>query len=84
MPELNTPEVNVNGTIRAAQDSEELVRRLVSEGVHSEEVHETIQRNADHLSLTLERAEIKESKSPALVGLQEALDLGVKFIEAAE
>ena len=81
MPEeIITPEIDVEGTIRAAGDSEDLVRRLVVEGEHSEEIHTTIKRNTDHLSLILSKAEIQSSGSPRLVGFQEAVDLGVAFI----
>lgn len=81
MPEeIITPEIDVEGTIRAAGDSEDLVRRLVAEGEHSEDIHATIKRNTDHLSLILSKAEIQASGSPRLAGFQEAVDLGVAFI----
>lgn len=82
MPELNInlPPMDVEGTIRAAGDSEELVRRLVTEGEHSEEIHNTIRRNTDHLSLILGKQEVQDSNSPRLVSFQEAVDLGVAFI----
>ncbi len=81
MPEeIITPEIDVEGTIRAAGDSEDLVRRLVAEGEHSEDIHATIKRNTDHLSLILSKTEIQASGSPRLAGFQEAVDLGVAFI----
>lgn len=81
MPEdMITPEIDVEGTIRATGDSEDLVRRLVTEGEHSEEIHAKIKRNTDHLSLVLSKAEIQASGSPRLTGFQEAVDLGVAFI----
>lgn len=81
MPEdIITPEIDVEGTIRAAGDSEDLVRRLVTEGEHSEEIHGTIKRNTDHLSSILSKEEIQASGSPRLAGFQEAVDLGVAFI----
>lgn len=81
MPEeIITPEIDVEGTIRAAGDSEDLVRRLVAEGEHSEDIHATIKRNTDHLSLILSKEEIQASGSPRLAGFQEAVDLGVAFI----
>lgn len=81
MPEeIITPEIDVEGTIRAAGDSEDLVRALVTAGEHSEEIHNTIKRNTDHLSLILSKDEIKASKSPRLAGFQQAVTLGVAFI----
>lgn len=81
MPEeIITPEIDVEGTISAAGDSEDLVRALVTAGEHSEEIHNTIKRNTDHLSLILSKDEVKASKSPRLAGFQEAVDLGVAFI----
>lgn len=79
-PEM--PQMDVEATIRAAGDSEDLVRRLVTEGTHSEEIHNTIKRNTDHLSLILGKEEVQASNSPRLVGFQEAVDLGVEFIAA--
>lgn len=78
--EIISPEIDVEGTIRAAGDSEDLVRRLVAEGEHSEEIHTTIKRNTDHLSLILSKEEIKASKSPRLKGFKKAVDLGNAFI----
>lgn len=78
--EIIAPEIDVEGTIRAAGDSEDLVRKLVADGEHSEEIHNTIKRNTDHLSLILSKEEIQASNSPRLVGFQEAVDLGIAFI----
>lgn len=81
MPEeINLSQIDVEGTIRAAGDSEDLVRRLVNEENHSEEIHNTIKRNTDHLSLVLAKPEIQDSGSPRLAGFQEAVTLGVAFI----
>lgn len=81
MPEeLNVPQIDVEGTIRAAGDSEDLVRALVTAGEHSEEIHNTIKRNTDHLEIILAKDEVKASKSPRLAGFQEAVNLGVAFI----
>ena len=85
MPEeLNVPEIEVEATIRAAGDSEDLVRRLVVEGEHTQEIHDTIKRNTDHLGIVLGKDEVKESNSSRLVGFQEAVQLGTDFIAAAE
>ena len=82
--ELNVPEIDVEGTIRAAGDSEDLVRRLVAEGDHSQDIHDTIKRNTDHLAIVLGKNEVKESNSSRLVGFQEAVDLGIDFINITE
>lgn len=85
MPEqLNEPQIDVEGTIRAAGDSEDLVRRLVTEGEHSQEIHDTIQRNIGHLSHILSQEPIATSGSARLAGFQEAVQLGADFIAAAE
>jgi len=81
MPEeLNVPQIQIERTICAAGDSEDLIRALVTAGEHSEEIHNSIKRNTDHLSLVLTKDEVKASKSPLLAGFQEAVDLGVAFI----
>lgn len=86
MPEeFNAPEIDVEGTIRAAGDSDDLVRALVEAGEHSEEVHNTIERNTAHLRLILSKEEIQASNSPRLVSFAEAIELGTTFVaEAAE
>lgn len=71
---------NVERTIITATDSENLVRKLVSEGEYSKNIHNTIKSNIDHLDIILNRPEIKESNSPKLLDFQEAIDLGQKFI----
>ena len=80
MPEL--PEIDVQGTIRAAGDSEDLVLRLVNEGVHDQEIHDTIKRNTDHLKIILAKQEIIDSESPKLADFEAAVELGEAFIAA--
>lgn len=80
MPKVNPPEINVEKTIEAAGHSEELIRRLVAEGVHNKQIHDTIKRNTDHLSFILERKAIVDSNSPRLDGFREAITLGEQFI----
>ena len=79
---LERPEMNVEKTIEVAGHSETLVRRLVTAGVHSEEIHETIKRNTDHLGLILKKQPIIDSNSPNLDGFREAITLGEAFISA--
>lgn len=79
---LERPEMNVEKTIEVAGHSETLVRRLVTAGVHSEEIHKTIKRNTDHLGIILKKQPIIDSNSPSLDGLREAIALGEAFISA--
>lgn len=71
---------NVERTIISATDSENLVRKLISDGTHSEEIHRTIKGNIDHLEIILSREAVKESNSPKLADFQEAIKLGRDFI----
>jgi hypothetical protein len=83
MPRLNRegrPEMDVEKTIEAAGHSEDLVRRLVVEGVHSEQIHDTIKRNTDHLGIILERQPVIDYNSPRLDGFRDAIALGEAFI----
>ena len=74
------PEMDVEKTIEAAGHSEDLVRRLVAEGTHSEEIHNTIKRNTDHLGIILGRQPVIDSNSPRLDGFRDAIALGEAFI----
>jgi len=76
------PEMNVEKTIEAAGHSEDLVRRLVAEDNHSEEIHNTIKRNTDHLGIILGRQQVIDSNSPRLDGFREAIALGEAFVAA--
>jgi hypothetical protein len=83
-PIENLPEMDVEKTIEAAGHSEELVRRLITEGVHSEQIHDTIKRNTDHLSIILGKQPVIDSNSPRLDGFREAVTLGEAFISTEE
>jgi len=78
--EIIQPAIDVEATIRAAGDSEDLIRRLVDAGEHSEDIHATIKRNTDHLGIVLGKEEVASSGSPRLAGFQEAVTLGEAFI----
>lgn len=65
--------------IRAMGDSEWLIRKLIAEGVHNEESHNTIKRNVDHLDLMLGKDHIKDAGQD-LTSLQEAATLGREFV----
>jgi len=83
MPELQRegrPEFNLEQTLESTGHSEDLVRRLVDEGVHGEEIHNTITRNTEHIKIILGKQEVIDSESPRLVAFQEAVDLGEAFV----
>lgn len=85
MPRLERegrPEFNLERTLESTGHSEELVRRLVSEGVHSEEIHDTITRNTEHIKIILGKQEVIDSESPRLADFQEAVELGEEFVAA--
>jgi hypothetical protein len=88
MPRFNreelTEEQKVARHIEAMGHSEQLVLELVAAGVHSEDIHSTIKRNTDHLSLMLGKEMISTSGAD-LTAFQEAVTLGEAFIlEPAE
>ena len=77
---FNKPEFNLEQTLNSTGDSEDLIRRLVTEGVHSEEIHNTIQRNTEHIRIVLGREQVASSNSPRLADFLEAAELGEAFI----
>jgi hypothetical protein len=77
-----TEEEKVAKHIEAMGHSEQLIRELVAAGQHSDNIHSTIQRNIDHLTLMLSKENIANSGSPLLVNFQEAVTLGQAFIPA--
>lgn len=87
MPRLQgegRPEFDLDQCLESTGHSEDLVRRLVAEGVHSEEIHNTITRNTEHIKIILGKQEVIDSASPRLVAFQEAVDLGEEFVASAE
>lgn len=76
------PEFNLERTLESTGHSEELVRRLVAEGAHSEEIHNTITRNTEHIKIILGKQQVIDSESPRLAGFQEAVELGEAFVAA--
>ena len=71
---------NLERTLESTGHSEDLIRRLVTEGTHSEEIHDTITRNTEHIKIILGKQKVIDSESPRLVGFQEAVDLGEAFV----
>lgn len=76
----NPQEFNLEQTLNSTGHSEDLIRRLVADGVHSEQIHNTIQRNADHIRIVLGREQVASSNSPRLADFLEAAELGESFI----
>jgi hypothetical protein len=76
-----TEEQKVARHIEAMGHSEQLVLELVAAGVHSDDIHSTIKRNTDHLSLMLGKEMISTSGAD-LTGFEEAVTLGEEFIVA--
>ena len=73
-------EFNLERTLESTGHSEDLIRRLVTEGTHSEEIHNTITQNTEHIKIILGKQEVIDSASPRLVGFQEAVELGEAFV----
>lgn len=71
---------NIERIIISATDSENLVKKLVSNGTYSQDIYNVIKRNIDHLNIILNREEIKKTNSPKLYDFQEAITLGRDFI----
>lgn len=76
------PEFNLERTLESTGHSEDLIRRLVAEGTHGEEIHNTITRNVEHIKVILGKQEVIDSASPRLVGFGEAVNLGEAFVSA--
>ena len=71
---------NLERTLESTGHSEDLVRRLVTEGTHSEEIHSISTQNTKHIKIILGKQEVIDSASPRLVGFQEAVELGEAFV----
>lgn len=56
-----TEEQKVARQISAMGDSVDLINKLIAEGKHTEQVHDTIERNYRHLEIMLEKDHIKNS-----------------------
>ena len=75
-------EFNLERTLESTGHSEDLVRRLVSGGVHNEQVHTTITRNIEHIKIILGKEQVALSGSPRLDDFREAIALGEAFVAA--
>ena len=65
--------------ISAMGDSVYLINKLISEGVHSESIHDTVDRNTRHLQIMLDKDYIQNSGTDLTV-FQTAIDNGNAFI----
>lgn len=84
MPKRTSPlqqvEFNLEKILESTGHSEDLIRNLVSQGVHSEEIHNTISRNVEHIKIILGKEQVSSSGSPRLAQFEEAISLGETFI----
>lgn len=74
-----TPEQKVQRQISAMGDSVWLINKLINENNHSENIHDTIDRNVRHLEIMLAKSEIQNSGS-SLTSFQTAVTDGKAFI----
>lgn len=79
---MKEPKYDLESTLDSTGHSEQLIRKLVSEGEHSEDIHEIITRNVDHIKIVLEKPYVINSESPRLPEFQEAVELGETFVAA--
>jgi hypothetical protein len=77
-----TEEQKVAKQISAMGDSVTLINRLIAEGTHNEQVHDTISRNVEHLALMVGKDIIKNSGTD-LSGFTKAIADGRAFIPSA-
>lgn len=74
-------EFNLEHCLKSTGDSENLVRKLVAEDVHSEKTHKRIKANTDHMKIILAKQEVIDSGSAKIADFQEAVSLGETFIQ---
>jgi hypothetical protein len=83
MPRFNredlTEEQKVARQISAMGDSVTLINRLIAEGTHNEQVHDTISRNVEHLALMVGKDIIVNSGTD-LSSFNTAITQGRAFI----
>ena len=53
-----TPEIRLQNDLSAMSDSVNLINELIANTEHSDEIHDTIKRNVEHLSIMLTRQNI--------------------------
>jgi len=67
--------------ISAMGDSVDLINRLIAEGKHTQEVHDTIERNVRHLEIMIAKDNIKGSGTD-LKPFTDAIAAGTEYIKA--
>jgi hypothetical protein len=67
--------------ISAMGDSVGLINRLISEGKHTQQVHDTIERNYRHLEIMLDKDHIKNSEQD-LTSFTNAITAGKNYNKA--
>lgn len=78
-PEELTPEQQVQRHISVMGDSVGLINKLIDEGNHTEDIHDTVDRNVRHLEIMLTKAEIQNAGSN-LTSFETAITNGKAFI----
>jgi hypothetical protein len=76
-----TEEQKTQRQLSAMGDSVWLINKLIGEATHSQEVHDTIDRNVRHLEIMLEKEHIRNSGSD-LTSFETAITDGKAFIAA--
>jgi hypothetical protein len=80
MPRVElTEQQKTENQIKAMGDSVWLINKLISEGNHSEQIHDTVDRNVRHLEIMLGKDHIQNSGSD-LTSFEEAVVDGKAFI----
>lgn len=72
-------EEQLSNRISAMDDSVWLINKLITEDVHTEDIHDNIDRNVRHLELMLSREDVKTS-SYNLTSFENAITDGKAFI----
>ncbi len=58
-----TPEIRLQNDLSAMSDSVNLINELIANNEHSDEIHYTIKRNVEHLSIMLTRQNIIDNNT---------------------
>lgn len=58
-----TPEIRLQNDLSAMSDSVNLINELIANNQHYDEIHDTIKRNIEHLSIMLTRQNIIDNNT---------------------
>jgi len=79
-PIIRTPE-QIAQDIKASHDSVDLINRIVADDQHSDEIHDTVDRNVRHLRSCLTLPHIMENATTAdKIAYADAATLGDTFL----